>query len=113
MAVRRPTTGVAAVVAVPEVPDFPNSADRVLWDTRPGSAAIKPEEFAATLCSDLALGSDFESGVALAVRHQLQRLQQRHTLGDAEAAAAAASASGAASGEPPSVVRGARETRPF
>ena len=87
--------------------------DRVLWDTRPGSAAIKPEEFAATLCSDLALGSDFESGVALAVRHQLQRLQQRHTLGDAEAAAAAASASGAASGEPPSVVRGARETPPF
>ena len=66
--------------------------DRVLWDTRPGSAAIKPEEFAATLCSDLALGSDFESGVALAVRHQLQRLQQRHTLGDAEAAAGAAGA---------------------
>ena len=79
--------------------------DRVLWDTRPGSAAIKPEDFAARLCSDLALGSDFESGVALAVRHQLQRLQQRHTLGDAEAAAAGASASG----EPPSVVRTAKK----
>jgi len=61
--------------------------DRVLWDTRPGGVA--PEQFASQLCADLALGQDFESGVALAVRMQLQRLQQRHTLGDAEAAGGA------------------------
>jgi len=79
--------------------------DRVLWDTRPGGAA--PEEFASRLCSDLDLGADFASGVALAVRDQLQRLQQRHTLGDAEAAAAAASAS--AGGEPALVVRTEKE----
>ena len=76
--------------------------DRVLWDTRPGGVA--PEEFASQLCGDLALGDDFASGVALAVRDQLQRLQQRHTLGDAEAAGVHAGGA-----EPPSVVRAERE----
>ena len=74
--------------------------DTVLWDTRPGGAP--PEQFAQQLCADLSLGAEFESGVAFAVREQLQTLQ--HTMLKSETEVLARGAD-----EAPSVMRTEKE----